>query len=161
MAQIRMRGRVNSLFKVRNNVAVAFILTALIMDPRFSAFGLYHPPATFLTFFAGSQLMVVYATMIGLLLAAYSILVAMLPNFAGESLKQPIFGQVNRLFLFTILNGILLMILSFVNTISSISTFWPFVDAEVYFFITLMTGLIFCVFALSDIFGLVRNRGVR
>lgn len=161
MAQIRVRGRVESLFKVRNDIIVSLLLTLLIVDSRLDVAGIYHPPSSFIVFFAGNQLLVVYATMIGLLLAAYSIMVAMLPNFESSSLKQPIFGQVNRLFLFTILNGILLMIISFVNTVSSINTFWLFIDAEVFFFITLLMGLVFCVLSLSDVFSLVRNRGQR
>ncbi len=161
MAQIRMRGRVDSLFKVRNDIFVAFIVTLLLVDSSLSRAGLYSPPSSFIRFFSGSQLLVVYATIIGLLLAAFSIMVAMLPNFAGESLKQPIFGQVNRLFLFTILNGILLMIISFINTVASVNTYWFFIDIEVFFFITLLTGLVFCVLALSDIFSLIRKRGQR
>lgn len=163
MPQIRMRGRVESLFKVRNNVVLSLIITLLIADRSLSIAGLYSPGtlSNFEIFFAGSQLLVVYATMIGLLLAAYSILVAMLPNFSLESLRQPIFGQVNRLFLFTILNGVLLMIISFVNIVGTISSATLFIDVELYFFITLLTGLVFCVLALSDVFSLVRKRGQR
>ncbi len=161
MAQIRMRGKVESLFKVRNDIIVSFVITLLLVDRNFNLAGIYSPPSSFIAFFAGDQLLVVYATIIGLLLAAYSILVAMVANFSGESLRQPIFGQVNRLFLFTILNGILLMIISFINTVSSVSLNSLFIDIEVFFFITLLIGLIFCVLALSDIFSLVRKRGQR
>ncbi len=161
MAQIRIRGRVESLFRVRNDFIVSFVITLLLVDKTFNLAGLYSPSSSFITFFAGSQLLVVYATIIGLLLAAYSILVSMVANFSGESLKQPIFGQVNRLFLFTILNGILLMIISFINTVSTVNVNSLFIDIEVFFFITLLIGLIFCVLALSDIFSLVRKRGQR
>lgn len=161
MAQIRIRGRVESLFRVRNDIIVSFVITLLLVDKSLNLAGIYSPASSFIAFFAGSQLLVVYATIIGLLLAAYSILVAMIANFSGESLRQPIFGQVNRLFLFTILNGILLMIISFINTVSTVNVNSLFIDIEVFFFITLLIGLIFCVLALSDIFSLVRKRGQR
>lgn len=156
-----MRGRVESLFKVRNNIVLSLVVTLLLVDRTLSPVGVYASRSSLILFFAGNQLLVVYATMIGLLLAAYSILVAMLPNFAVESLRQPIFSQVNRLFLFTILNGILLMIISFISTVGSVNSFWLFIDTEVFFFITLLTGLVFCVLALSDVFSLIRNRGQR
>ena len=161
MPRIRMRGRVDSLFKVKNDILVSLLVTIFLVDRSLNSAALYHPSSTFVTFFGGSQLLVVSATIIGLLLAAFSIMVAMLPNFEVASLKQPIFGQVNRLFLFTILNGILLMIISFVNTVGTVESWWFFVDLEVFFFITLLTGLVFCVLALSDVFTLVRKRGQR
>ena len=88
-------------------------------------------------------------------------MVTMLPHFTSESLRQPIFAQVNRLFLFTILNGLLLMFIAFMNSISTISTVPLFIYIEIFFFLTLLTGLMFCVLALSDIFTIVRKRGER
>jgi hypothetical protein len=53
------------------------------------------------------------------------------------------------------------MIIAFVNTVSGISTSSIFIDIEIFFFLTLLIGLIFCVLALSDIFTIVRKRGER
>lgn len=161
MAQIRMRGTVESLYKVSTAFVVSFVLTVLMVDRDFSRFGLYSASSNFKVFFGTPELLTVYSTIIGLGLAAYAIMVTMLPHFSGESLRQPIFAQVNRLFLFTILNGILLMLIDFVNAVSAINTIPLFEDAEIFFFITLMIGLIFCVLALADIFTIVRKRGQR
>ena len=161
MVQIRMRGTVESLYKVSTAFIVSFIFTLLMVDKGLSRFGLYSPSSNFRAFFNTPELLTVYSTIIGLGLAAYAIMVTMLPHFSGESLKQPIFAQVNRLFLFTILNGILLMLIAFINSVSTINTTSIFSDIEIFFFITLIIGLIFCVLALADIFNIVRKRGQR
>ncbi len=161
MPQIKMRGNVESLYKISTAFIVSFIFTVLMVDSYFAKFGLYSHQSKFMLFFEAPELLTVYSTIIGLGLAAYAIMVTMLPHFSGESLRQPIFAQVNRLFLFTILNGLWLMIIAFVNTVSGISNSSIFIDIEIFFFLTLLIGLIFCVLALSDIFTIVRKRGER
>ena len=42
-----------------------------------------------------NAVLTVYSTIIGLGLAAYAIMVTMLPHFTSESLRQPIFAQAN------------------------------------------------------------------
>ena len=161
MAQIKMRGNVESLYKVSTTFIISFIFTLLLSDSYFRKFGLYSQDSKFIPFFDSPALLTVYSTIIGLVLAAYAIMVTMLPHFSSESLRQPIFGQVNRLFLFTIINGLLLMVIAFVNSISTAGTSPIFIYIEVFFFLTLLTGLMFCVLALSDIFTIVRKRGQR
>ena len=36
-----------------------------------------------------------------------------------------------------------------------------FIDIEIFFFLSLLMGLIFCVLSLSDLFSIVRKRGER
>ncbi|MDH2905703.1 MAG: hypothetical protein PXX82_05065 [Methanomassiliicoccales archaeon] len=161
MTKIKMRGNVESLYKISTAFIVSFIFTLFLSDSYFRKFGLYSQNSKFIPFFDSPALLTVYSTIIGLGLAAYAIMVTMLPHFTSESLRQPIFAQVNRLFLFTILNGLLLMFIAFMNSISTISTVPLFIYIEIFFFLTLLTGLMFCVLALSDIFTIVRNRGER
>ena len=107
----------------------------------------------------------VYANIIGLLLASYAVLVALIPNFTGESLRMPIFSQINRLFLFTILTGIMLMILNFTegiipeNGVFSFNRIPIFLDVQIFFFVSLLSGMVFCVLTISQVFEIIRNKG--
>lgn len=159
MAKIRIKGRVGSLYKESTAFVISIVITAMLVDRHFDYLSTYAPTSSLAGFFNQSSLLIFYITIIGLMLAAYSILVAMLPHFSGESLRQPIFGQLNRLFMFTILSAILLMIADFLNSVLNFNTFAYFEDLQAFLFILLMTGLVFSVFALSDIFNLVRKRG--
>jgi hypothetical protein len=161
MVQVKLKGRIESLYKVRTVFAFAFIITFLTSNQYIKFYRIPDVSARFVVFFSQTSLLGVYASLIGLLLAAYAVLITMIPNFSSDSLKQPIFGQVNRLFLYTILNGIILMVIDFTNGIIPDNSIPLFLDIEIFFFISLLSGLIFCVLALSDLFGIVRRRGER
>lgn len=165
MAGVKLVGRIESLFKVRTIVIVSLLITiALATNYLHNTFIPDYLPnvgTKFVTFFSNQGLLSLYGTLIGLLLAAYAVLVALIPNFSNESLQQPIFGQVNRLFLFTIFVGIILMIIDFANGIIPDNSIPFFVQMEVFFFISLLIGLIFCVLSLSDLFKLIQRKGIR
>jgi uncharacterized membrane protein len=91
-------------------------------------------------------------------MAAYTVMITMIPSFHPESLKQPIFSQINRLFLFTILTGLMLMILSFTNSLIPDRNSIEFIRIEIFFFFSLLIGLIFSVLSLSDLFKVVSGR---
>lgn len=165
MAGINLIGKVESLYKVKTIVIVSLAVTVLLATNYLHGTIIpdYLPNVgpKFVTFFGNTSLLSLYGTLIGLLLAAYAVLVALIPNFSNESLQQPIFGQINRLFLFTIFTGILLMIIDFANGIIPDNSIPFFVQIEVFFFISLLIGLIFCVLSLSDLFKLLRKKGNR
>ncbi len=165
MAGVKLVGRIESLYKVRTIVIVSLVVTIMLatnyLKNTFLPVYLPNVGPKFVTFFANQGLLSLYGTLIGLLLAAYAVLVALIPNFSNESLQQPIFGQVNRLFLFTIFDGIILMIIDFANGIIPDNSIPFFVQVEVFFFICLLIGLIFSVLSLSDLFRLVRRKGTR
>lgn len=161
MPAIKIKEDLESLYKLKTVFLVAFVLT-FFMENKYIKF-LQDPQLTarFLTFFENSNLLTLYGTLIGLLLTAYSMIVAIMPLFSTESLQKPIFNQINRLFVFTILDGTLLLILYFTNGLIPYSNTGLFLDSEIFFFISLLTGLIFCVLTLSDLFKIVRKRGSR
>lgn len=165
MAGIKLSGRVESLYKARTITVVSFVITVFLTTNYFRTkyLPVYLPDVgpKFVIFFSNSVLISFYGTLIGLLLAAYAVLVALIPSFSQESLQQPIFSQVNRLFLFTIFVGIILMIIDFTNGIIPDNSIPFFVQVEVFFFISLLIGLIFSVLSLSDLFRLLRKKGVR
>lgn len=165
MAGVKLVGRIESLFKVRTIVALSFITTVALATNylHVSYIPVYIPNvgSKFVTFFANQNLISFYGTLIGLLLAAYAVLVALIPNFSFDSLQQPIFGQINRVFLFTIFTGIILLIIDFTNGIIPDNSIPFFVQIEVFFFISLILGLIFSVLSLSDLFKLLRKKGSR
>ncbi len=165
MAGVKLVGRIESLYKVRTILILSFMITVLLATNylRTSYLPNFIPNMSdrFLTFFSNNNLPSLYGTLVGLLLAAYAVLVALIPNFSFDSLQQPIFGQVNRLFLFTIFVGIIMMIINFAGNLIPDTGSPLFEQIEVFFFISLMTGLIFCVLSLSDLFKLLRKRGAR
>ncbi|MEM0155835.1 MAG: hypothetical protein QW597_04445 [Thermoplasmataceae archaeon] len=162
MAQVKLKGNIGSFYKIRTVLIVAFIITFFLMNPYIEFFKYSNAyVGSFVTFFANNSLLAVYGSLIGLLLASYSVLITIIPNFHSDSLKQPIFGQVNRLYVFTIMDGILLMFVDFTDSIIAYDDFRFFIDIEVFFFLSLLLGLIFCVLSLSDLFTLVRRRGER
>lgn len=165
MRNIKLVERVEAAYKVKSILIVAFLVTLIINDQYLSRFGLglfYH---NFVSFFSASDVLSVYANIIGLLLASYAVLVALIPNFTGESLKMPIFSQINRLFLFTILTGIMLMILNFTegiipeNGVFSFNGIPIFLDVQIYFFVSLLSGMVFCVLTISQVFEIIRTKG--
>ncbi|OWP57045.1 MAG: hypothetical protein B2I17_02445 [Thermoplasmatales archaeon B_DKE] len=162
MAQIKLKGRITSLYKIRTVLGISFIVTFLLMNKYIRVFQYSSTyVSNFVAFFANPSLITVYGSLIGLLLASYSVLITMIPNFHADSLKQPIFGQVNRLYVFTIMDGILLMIIDFTNGVIPYYNIEFFLDIEIFFFFSLLMGLVFCVLSLSDLFSIVRKRGER
>lgn len=161
MAQIKLQENLENLYKVRWVLLISFILTFLLENSHIKF--LYDPQLSqkFSVFFSDGSLLNLYGSLIGLLLAAFAMIVALMPLFSGESLRRPIFAQVSRLFLFTILDGIMLMILYFTNGLIPDNQSPYFIDVEVFFFFSLLIGLIFCVLTLSDLFDIVRKRGSR
>lgn len=161
MAQIKLRENLENLYKVRTLVIISFILTFLLEnhyikfleDPALSA--------KFDTFFNNGNLLGLYGTLIGLLLTAYSLIVTIIPLFSSDSLQKPIFSQINSLFVFTILDGILLLIIFFAGGLIPDNTSFYFLDSEIFFFLCFLIGLIFCVLTLSDLFRIIRKRGAR
>lgn len=161
MASIKLREELESFYKLKTVLIIAFIFTFLLEnhyvkfleDPALSA--------RFATFFSNGSLLGLYGTLIGLLLTAYAMIVAIIPLFSTESLQKPIFSQINRLFVFTILDGTLLLIIFFTGGLIPYANSSLFIDAEIFFFLSLIIGLIFCVLTLSDLFRIIRNRGSR
>ncbi len=161
MPPIKIREDLESLFKVKTVLIISFVFTFLLenhyvkflADPALSA--------RFSTFFANSNLLTLYGTLIGLLLTAYAMIVAVMPLFSGESLQKPIFTQINRLFVFTILDGTMLLIIFFTGGLIPYANSSLFIDVEIFFFLSLLIGLIFCVLTISDLFKIIRKRGAR
>ncbi len=140
---------------------ISFVLTFLL-ENHYIKF-LEDPTLTtkFDTFFNNESLLGLYGTLIGLLLTAYSLIVTIIPLFSADSLQKPIFSQINSLFVFTILDGILLLIIFFVGGLIPDNTSFLYLDSEIFFFLCFLIGLIFCVLTLSDLFRIIRRRGVR
>ncbi|MCL4343169.1 MAG: hypothetical protein M1267_04900 [Candidatus Thermoplasmatota archaeon] len=165
MRNIRIVEYIESSYKVKTILLVSFVITFAINDQYLSRYGISIFYNRFAAFFQATDTLSVYANMIGLLLASYAVLVALIPNFTGESLKMPIFSQVNRLFVFTILTGIMLMILDFAqgiipeNGVFSFQGVPFFLDVQIFFFISLLSGMIFCVLTISEVFEIIRSRG--
>ncbi len=171
MKKIKLTRAIESTYKVKAIVIISFILTFLLSGSYyFTHYDFNNYVLVIANYFTTSVTLDFYGVIIGLLLTAYTVLIGFIPNFTGDSLKMPIFGQINRLFLFTILDSMLLMILDFTQGVVSeslvtfagvysIAGFPIFLDAIVFFFISMMIGLIFCVLTLSEIFTLLRTKG--
>ncbi len=163
MPAIKIRDELESFYKLKTVMIVSFVLT-FFLENHYIKF-LEDPQLTlnFSTFFQNGSLLGLYGTLIGLLLTAYAMIVAVLPLFSTESLQKPIFSQINRLFVFTILDGTILLLIYFAGGL--IPLFFVrsplFIDMEIFFFFCLMIGLIFCVLTLSDLFKIIRKRGSR
>lgn len=161
MPSIKIREELESFYKLKTVFIISFVLTFLLEnhyikfleDPALSA--------RFVTFFQNGSLLGLYGTLIGLLLTAYAMIVAVIPMFSSESLQKPIFSQINRLFVFTILDGTLLLIIFFTGGLIPYAGSSFFIDSEIFFFLCLIIGLIFCVMTLSDLFKIIRKRGTR
>jgi hypothetical protein len=96
----------------------------------------------------------------GLMMAAYTVMISMIPIFHPESLKQPIFGQINRLFVFTIMIGLISMLMNFASSVVVYHTSYYIIFLEIFLFISLITGIIFSVLSLSDIFNILRGKRI-
>jgi len=161
LAQIKLRDNLENIYKVRTLIIISFVLTFLLENHYISYLEFPGLSTKFNTFFANEALLGLYGTLIGLLLTAYSLIVTIIPLFSADSLQKPIFSQINSLFVFTILDGILLLIIFFASGLIPDSNTPIFLDAEIFFFLCFLIGLIFCVLTLSDLFRIVRKRGVR
>ncbi len=170
MASIKIHDELESFYKLKTVLILAFIGTFLLENNVITF--LEDPSLTtlitnrFVSFFSDPGLLGLYGTLIGLLLTAYAMIVAVLPLFSIESMKKPIFSQINRLFVFTILDGVILLMIFFTGGFAGQFTL-PytnssfFVDVEIFLFLCLIIGLIFCVMTLSDLFKIIRKRGSR
>ncbi|MEM3676083.1 MAG: hypothetical protein QXV22_03390, partial [Thermoplasmataceae archaeon] len=161
LAQIKIRENIENIYKVRTLMIISFVLTFLLENHYIKFLEFPGLTAKFNAFFANGSLLSLYGTLIGLLLTAYSLIVTIIPLFSADSLQKPIFSQINSLFVFTILDGILLLIIFFASGLIPDSSSFFFLDAEIFFFLCFLIGLIFCVLTLSDLFRIVRRRGVR
>ncbi len=161
MAQIKLRDNLENLYKVKTLVIISFILTFLLENHYIKFLADPGLSAKFNTFFNNGSLLSLYGTLIGLLLTAYSLIVTIIPLFSSDSLQKPIFSQINSLFVFTILDGILLLIIFFAGGLIPDNSSFLFLDSEIFFFLCFLIGLIFCVLTLSDLFRIIRRRGVR
>ncbi|WMT45171.1 MAG: hypothetical protein RE469_03010 [Cuniculiplasma divulgatum] len=161
MAQIKLRDNLENIYKVKTLVIISFILTFLLENHYIKFLSDPALSAKFNTFFSNGSLLSLYGTLIGLLLTAYSLIVTIIPLFSADSLQKPIFSQINSLFVFTILDGILLLIIFFAGGLIPDNSSFLFLDSEIFFFLCFLIGLIFCVLTLSDLFRIIRRRGVR
>jgi len=161
LAQIKLRDNLENIYKVKTLVIISFILTFLLENHYIKFLSDPALSAKFNTFFSNGSLLSLYGTLIGLLLTAYSLIVTIIPLFSADSLQKPIFSQINSLFVFTILDGILLLIIFFASGLIPDNSSFLFLDSEIFFFLCFLIGLIFCVLTLSDLFRIIRRRGVR
>lgn len=161
MAQIKIKGKLDSFYRARNAFLISVLVAILINNPYTS---LYIPTADILksnieNYYANPNILEFYGTIMGLLFAAYTVLISMMPIFHPDSLKQPVFTHVNRLFVYTILIGLLSLLSNFIiSVISSLrgSNYEGFV--ETFLFLSLVIGMVFAVLSLSDIFNIVRGK---
>lgn len=161
MAQVKIKEGVASLYKTSVVLVISGIITFLLSNTYFTFLpGIYYA-SNLGTFFSNTSLPVLYGTLIGLLLSSFAIVIAVVPIFSTASLRQPIFNQINRLYTFTILDGILLLIINFTNGIINYKEVLGFIYIEIFFFVALMIGLVFCVLSLSDLFKIIRRSGSR
>ncbi len=161
MAQIKLKKDLEGLYKAKYAIIFSLIITILLSNKIIRIYNGSGYIANFSGFFSNTSLIVMYSTLIGLLLAAYAIIITLIPYFSADSLQQPIFTQVNRLFMFTILDGIVLMVVYFSNGVLPITAIPDFIYIEVFLFLSLLIGLFFCVLTLSDLFKIIRKRGTR
>lgn len=170
MASIKLQEELESFYKLKTVLLFSFIGTFLL-ENNIIAF-LEDPTLTtlitnrFVSFFSDPGLLGLYGTLIGLLLTAYAMIVAILPLFSSESMERPIFSQINRLFVFTILDGVALLMIFFTGGFAGgyslpYTNTSLFVDVEIFLFLSLIIGLIFCVLTLSDLFKIIKKRGSR
>lgn len=170
MAGIKIREELESFYKLKTVLILAFIGTFLLEN---NVITFLENPALqtlitnrFVSFFSDAGLLGLYGTLIGLLLTAYAMIVAILPLFSTESMARPIFSQINRLFVFTILDGVILLMVFFTGGFGGqfklpYTSSSGFVDVEIFLFLSLIIGLIFCVMTLSDLFKIIRRGGSR
>lgn len=161
MAQVKVKEGLASIFRLSSVVIVAGIITFLLSNTYFDLFPGENYGAVFSAFFSNTSLPVLYGSLIGLLLSSFAIVIAVIPMFSNTSLKQPIFTHINHLYTFTILDGILLLIIYFTNGIIPDNRIPFFIFGEIFFFLALLIGLIFCVLTLSDLFRIIRYSGER
>ncbi|MHB1440303.1 MAG: hypothetical protein ACYCSO_09080 [Cuniculiplasma sp.] len=162
MAQVKLRGNLDSFYKLRNVVVLSFIITFFLTTDIGK---IYIPSDTLITknivsFYSSSSILTFYGTIMGLMMAAYTVMISMIPIFHPDSLKQPIFGQINRLFVFTIMIGLLSMIMNFASSVFIYKSSYFVIFFEVFLFISLITGIIFSVLSLSDIFNILRGKRI-
>lgn len=161
MAQIKLRKDLEGIYKAKYAILFSLIITILLSNKIIKIYSGAGYISSFSVFFSNNSLIVMYSTLIGLLLAAYAIIITLIPYFSADSLQQPIFSQVNRLFMFTIMDGIFLMVVYFSNGVLPIDLIPDFIYVEVFLFLCLLIGLFFCVLTLSDLFKIIRKRGTR
>ena len=162
MAQVKLKGRLDTFYKLRNVVIISFIVTFLLTT---NIGNIYIPSSTLLTknivnFYSNPSILTFYGTIMGLMMAAYTVMISMIPIFHPESLKQPIFGQINRLFVFTIMIGLLSMLMNFTSSVIAFNSSHYVVFFEVFLFLSLIGGIIFSVASLSDIFNIMRGKRI-
>ncbi len=97
MAQIKLKKDLEGLYKAKYAIIFSFIITVLLSNKIIRIYNGADYVSNFSTFFSNGSLIVMYSTLIGLLLAAYAIIITLIPYFSADSLQQPIFSQVNRL----------------------------------------------------------------
>lgn len=161
MAQVKIKEGLASVFRLSVVLIVSGVITFLLSNSYFDFFPGQNYGVVFSQFFSNTSLPVLYGTLIGLLLSSFAIIIAVIPIFSSTSLKQPIFTQINRLYTFSILDGILLLIIYFTNGIIPDNKIPFFIYIEIFFFLSLIIGLIFCVLTLSDLFKIIRVGGAR
>jgi hypothetical protein len=162
MAQVKLRGRLDSFYKLRTVVIISFLITFFLTT---NIGKIYIPTDTLVTkkivsFYLNPSILTFYGTIMGLMMAAYTVMISMIPIFHPESLKQPIFGQINRLFVFTIMIGLLSMIMDFASSIIADTSSYYVIFLEIFLFISLITGIVFSVLSLSDIFNILRGKRI-
>ena len=169
MAQVKLKGRMDTFFKLRTVVSLSLIITffltilpsLVIFQSTFNTVSQSTAIANNIAiFYSNPGILNFYGTIMGLLMAAYTVLISMIPVFHPESLKQPIFGQINRLFVFTIFIGLFSMLFNFVTSIINSNQIVShyLISIEVFLFLSLILGLMFAVFSLSDMFNILRGR---
>ncbi|MCL4350312.1 MAG: hypothetical protein M1535_02565 [Candidatus Thermoplasmatota archaeon] len=169
MPQVKLKGRMETIFKLRTVFVIVFLISFfLTLAPTlpffnnviFSLSQFNYITANIITFYSNPNLLNFYGTIMGLLMAAYTVLISMIPVFHPDSLKQPIFGQINRLFVFTIFIGLFSMVFVFVSSVLSHNSLLAhyIIFVEVFLFLSLIIGLMFSVFALSDMFKILSGR---
>ena len=160
MAQIKLKGIFHSFYRIRNVIAISFLIAFFIND-KIGA--LYIPgdaiiSANISSYYLESSMLTFYATIMGLMFAGYTILITMTPIFHPNSLRQPIFSEVNRLFVYTILIGLTSLLINFVSSVlSSYHENALLLFIETYLFFSLILGMVFAVLALSNLFNIVRG----
>ncbi len=162
MAQVKLKGKLDTFYKLRNVLIISFIITFLLTT---NIGTVYIPSSTLLTknivnFYSNASILTFYGTIMGLMMAAYTVMISMIPIFHPDSLKQPIFGQINRLFVFTIMIGLVSMIMNFTSSVITFKSSYYIVFFEVFLFLSLIGGIIFSVLSLSDIFNIMRGRRI-
>ncbi len=161
MPPVKLKEGVASVFRLSVVLILSGVITFLLSNTYFNFFPNQNWADVFNNFFGNTSLPVLYGTLVGLLLSSFAIVIAVIPVFSAASLRQPIFTQMNRLYTFTILDGIFLLIIYFMNGTLPFNAVFFFIYIEIFFFLALIFGLIFCVLTLSDLFRIIRFRGER